>query len=172
MHLNKVHWKKTRVINSAWVLAKWSTENWMKTCAPAYHSSIRSNYKLLLEYLRWPHGIDWVQHWEFAELDEWQQNCKGSYWVDYRLGRIMNLHMWYICRKDSRIFTIVYCIRILQLSYLSIRHYRKHNFPFVCSSGLCLLNILYNKCCSQWRREKIWYTKKRYTRRGTGEEKT
>jgi len=56
----------------------------------------------------------------------------------------MNLGMWYIRRKDTCIFTIVYCIRMLQLSSRSMRQYRKHNFPSMCSSGPCLQNILHN----------------------------
>jgi hypothetical protein len=55
----------------------------------------------------------------------------------------MNLCMWYIRWKDTHISTIVYCIRILQLLSRSIRQYRKHNFPFMCSSGPCLQNILH-----------------------------
>jgi len=56
----------------------------------------------------------------------------------------MNLRMWYIYQKDTRIFMIVYCSRMLQLSYQSIRQYRKHNFPPMYSSGPCLQNILHN----------------------------
>jgi len=89
---------------------------WMETCAPAFHSSIRSNYAWMLEHLRSPHGIEVLQHWDSAELDEWRLSCKGSYWVCYWSRIIMNLRRWYIRRKDTRIFTIVYCIRMLQLS--------------------------------------------------------
>jgi len=88
----------------------------MKTCAPACDSTIRSDYGWMLMHLSSPHGIEMVQHWEFAELNEWQLSCKGSYWVCYWSSRVMNLHMGYICQKNTRIFTIVYGIRKLQLS--------------------------------------------------------
>jgi len=69
---------------------------------------------------------------------EWRLSCKGSY------SSMLYLRVWYIRRKDTRCVTTFYCIRMLQLILLSIRQYRKHNFPFMRSSGLCLLNNLHN----------------------------
>jgi len=83
--------------------------------------------------------------------------------VCYGARRNMNLHMWYICQKDTCIFTILYCIRMLQLSQRSIRQYRKHNFPFLCSSGPCLQNSLHNNVAVVNRRGREFGTQKRYT---------
>jgi len=55
----------------------------------------------------------------------------------------MNLHMWYICRRDTCIFKIFSCIRKIQIYWWIIRHYRRHNFLFMCSSGRCLQNDLH-----------------------------
>jgi len=30
----------------------------------------------MLEHLMWPHGIELVQHWKSAELNEWRRSCK------------------------------------------------------------------------------------------------
>jgi len=88
----------------------------MDMCAPACDSSIRSQCAWMLKHLRWLHGIESVQHWESAELDEWWLSCKGSYRVCYRSWRIMNLCMCFLCRKDTPILMIINCIRILRLS--------------------------------------------------------
>jgi len=136
--------RKLVSLTDLWCWPIRALRTWMKTGAPEYDSSIRSNYAWMLEYLRWPHGIELVQHWESAELDDWRLSCKGSYWVCYRSRRYMHLRMWYIRQKGTHIFTMVYCVRMWQLSQRSIRQYRRHTFPFMCSSGPCLQNILHN----------------------------
>ena len=64
-----------------------------------------------------------VQHSESEELDrvgcDLVSDCrvgKVDNGVSYRARRNMILHMRYICWKDTCIFMIFYCIRILQLS--------------------------------------------------------
>jgi len=92
-----------------------------------------------------------VQHWESAELGRFGWDLVSASWVArvhtgvcYQARRNMNLHMWYICRKGTCNFTIFNHLRMLQLSERSIWQYRKHNFPFMRSSGPCLQNSLHN----------------------------
>jgi len=74
----------------------------------------------------------------------------------------MHLHMWYIGRKDTCVFTIFYCITMLQLSERSIRQYRKQNFPFMRSSGPCLQNSLHNNVAVVNGRAREFGTQRRY----------
>jgi hypothetical protein len=64
-----------------------------------------------------------VQHWKSADLDRFGWDLVSDDLVArvhtavcYQARRHMNLHMWYIYRKDTWIFTIFNCIRMLQLS--------------------------------------------------------
>jgi len=59
----------------------------MKTWGPAYDSSEHSHYAWKLEHLRWPHGIELVQHWETSELDRfgalWLTAELWGFWLEY-----------------------------------------------------------------------------------------
>ena len=79
----------------------------------------------------------------------------------------MKLHMWYICWKNTCIFTIFYCIMMLQLGSRLIRQYRKQKFPFMHSSGPCLQNPVHNNYAVVNGRARQYGTQ----RRDTGVEK-
>jgi len=128
------------------MLVKWNTENLNENVCPCisllYTKKLGVNalaFEVTACHTFGPALRIYRTRWVTAEL----QGVILSLWS------IMNLRMWYIRRKDTRIFTVVYCIRMLQLSFRLIRQYRKHNFPFMCSSGLCVQNILQNNVAVQ-----------------------
>jgi len=53
---------------------------WMKLYAPVYNSSKHSNYAWMFEHFWWPHGMEFVPHWESVELRSiWYLDSDG--WV-------------------------------------------------------------------------------------------
>jgi len=75
----------------------------------------------------------------------------------------VNLHIYYISWQDTCVFKIFYCLRMLQLSYWSIRQDRKYNFPFLRLSGLCLQNYLDNNVAVVYVGGREFDTQMRYT---------
>jgi len=122
---------------------------WMKTCAPPYDAVnvviMQKCLSIWGGFMAW----NWCSIWNLQNLidlgpREWRLSCKVSYWVCHRSRRNLNLHMWYVRRKNTRIFTIFYRIMMLQLSLQLKRQYCKYNFPFKHSSGPYLQNIHHN----------------------------
>jgi len=120
----------------------------MRTCAPAYDSL---NGAIMYEYLSsWGDCMAYKRcsiynlqnSFDSGPCEKWLSS-KGWYCVCHPLRKIMNFCAWYIHQNDKRIFSTLFCIRMLLLSLWSIRQNCRHNFSFTHSSGPCLQNILH-----------------------------
>jgi len=99
----------------------------MKTWAPAYDYSKRSHYTWKFTYLRWLHGIQFVQQWVSAKLDIF-----STFWVTTELQGF--IHEFVINPEET--YISVCSNSLCSISAGRIRVLSRYSIVLECISGV------------------------------------